>query len=187
MSLCVLGADLDGDPVGLRCADGVIAALGPEVTAEPGDEVIEAEGMLLAPPLINGHTHAAMTLFRGYGDDLPLMEWLRTLIWPAEERMQPEDVYWGARLAALEMVRSGTSRFIDMYWHCTEVARAAEDAGLRALVCPVLIDGLDPKRGGELRALALESLAGLEGFGALISPGVGAHAIYTVSDGSLGW
>jgi 5-methylthioadenosine/S-adenosylhomocysteine deaminase len=183
----VLGAELDGEPVGIRCADGLIAALGPDVSAEPGDELIEAGGMLLTPPLVNGHTHAAMTLLRGYGDDLPLMEWLQTRIWPAEEKLEPEDVYWGTRLAAVEMIRSGTTRFVDMYWHGAEVARAAEDVGIRAAVCAVLIDGLDPKKGEALRGTALESLEQLHGFGPLITPGLGPHAIYTVSRESLAW
>jgi len=82
MSLAVAGATLDGEVVGLRTEDGRIAELGPDVGAREGDEVIEAAGMTLVPGLINGHTHAAMTLFRGYGDDMPLMEWLEKRIWP---------------------------------------------------------------------------------------------------------
>jgi 5-methylthioadenosine/S-adenosylhomocysteine deaminase len=85
------------------------------------------------------------------------------------------------------MIRSGTTRFVDMYWHGAEVARAIEDAGIRAVVCPVLVDGLDPKRGEELRGTALESLDQLSGFGPLIAPGLGPHAIYTVSRQSLEW
>ncbi len=75
--LTVTGAVLDGEPVGLRCADGRIVALGPGVAAEPGDETIDAGGAPLVAALVNGHTHAAMTLFRGYGGDLPLMRWLQ--------------------------------------------------------------------------------------------------------------
>ena len=97
----------------------MITELGPAVVPRQGDRVIEADGLLLTPPLVNGHSHAAMTLFRGYGDDLPLMEWLEKWIWPAEAKLEPEDVYWGTRLAAVEMVRSGTTRFFDMYWHGT--------------------------------------------------------------------
>ncbi len=81
-----------------------------------------------------------MTLFRGYGDDLPLMRWLQEKIWPIERRLEPEDVYWGTRLACLEMVRSGTIRFWDMYWHPEAAARAVRDAGLRATVAAPLID-----------------------------------------------
>jgi 5-methylthioadenosine/S-adenosylhomocysteine deaminase len=185
--LAVIGAELDGEAIGLRCEDGLIAALGPEVEAKPGDEVIEATGMLVCPPLVNGHTHAAMTLFRGFGDDMPLMEWLEKRIWPAEARLEPEDVYWGTRLACIEMIRSGTTRFFDMYWHGPEVARAVEESGLRAVVSAVLIDNLDPAKGRELRAEALESLDRLAEFGPQIVPSLGPHAIYTVSTDSLEW
>lgn len=187
MSLAVRDAVLDGQRVGLRCAEGRIEAVGPRVAPEQGDEVIEAAGMLLLPPFVNGHTHAAMTLFRGFGDDLPLMEWLRTRIWPAEARLEAKDVYWGARLATVEMLRSGTTRFFDMYWHGSEVARAVRDAGLRAVIAAVLIDGLDPGRGQQLRDQVLGSLDALSGFGPLVEPGLGPHAIYTVSPESLGW
>jgi 5-methylthioadenosine/S-adenosylhomocysteine deaminase len=186
-ALTVVGARLDGEPVGLRCADGLIAAIGPEVDPDPGDEVIEADGMLLCPPLINGHTHAAMTLFRGYGDDLPLMEWLEKWIWPAEAKLEPEDVYWGTRLAAMEMIRSGTTRFFDMYWHGTEVARAVVDAGIRAVVSAVMIDHLDPADGEKQRPEALELLDRLAEVGALVTPGFAPHGIYTVSGESLRW
>jgi 5-methylthioadenosine/S-adenosylhomocysteine deaminase len=186
-ALAVIGAELDGEAIGLRCEDGLIAALGPEVEAEPGDEVIEASGMLLCPPLVNGHTHAAMTLFRGFGDDMPLMEWLEKRIWQAEARLEPEDVYWGARLACVEMVGSGTTRFFDMYWHGPEVARAVAESGLRAAVSAVLIDNLDSAKGKELRAQALDSLDRLAEFGPRIVPCLGPHAIYTVSTDSLEW
>ena len=79
--------------------------------------MVDAAGLALVPGLVNGHTHAAMTLFRGYADDLPLMEWLSEHIWPVEKRMTDEDVYWGTRLACVEMIRTGTTRFWDMYWH----------------------------------------------------------------------
>jgi 5-methylthioadenosine/S-adenosylhomocysteine deaminase len=187
MSLAVTGALLDGESVGLRAEDGVIAELGPTVEPREGDEVIEAGGLLLVPPLVNGHTHAAMTLFRGYGDDLPLIEWLEKWIWPAEARLEPEDVYWGTRLAAVEMVRSGTTRFFDMYWHGTEVARAVTDAGLRAVVSSVMIDRLDPAAGKKQRPEALELLDRLAEMGPLVTPSFGPHGIYTVSGESLSW
>ena len=186
-ALCVTDADLDGARVGLRAEDGLIAELGPGVEPREGDEVLGADGLLLAPPMVNAHTHAAMTLFRGFGDDLPLMEWLRERIWPAEAKLDPADVYWGTRLAAVEMIRSGTTRFWDMYWHGPEVARAAADAGLRAVASAVLIDELDPAKGEGLRAEALESLERIEAFAPLVQPSFGPHAIYTVSGESLRW
>jgi 5-methylthioadenosine/S-adenosylhomocysteine deaminase len=187
VSLAVTGALLDGETIGLRAEGGVITELGPAVEPRQGDRVIEADGLLLTPPLVNGHSHAAMTLFRGYGDDLPLMEWLEKWIWPAEAKLEPEDVYWGTRLAAVEMVRSGTTRFFDMYWHGTEVARAVTDAGIRAVVSSVMIDHLDPADGEKQRPAALELLDRLADVGPLVTPGFAPHGIYTVSGESLRW
>jgi 5-methylthioadenosine/S-adenosylhomocysteine deaminase len=183
--LAVRGARLGGEMVGLRCEAGLIAAIGPEVEPLPGEETIEAGGAPLVAPLLNGHTHAAMTLFRGSGGDLPLMPWLREKIWPVEKRLQPEDVYWGTRLACAEMIRSGTTRFWDMYWHPEEVARAVADAGIRATVGAPLFDaGGDP---AELRETAATSLDRLAGCGPAVRPSLTPHSIYTVSEGSLLW
>jgi 5-methylthioadenosine/S-adenosylhomocysteine deaminase len=184
-SLAVTGALVDGEPVGLRVEDGVIAELGPAVTPHPGDEVVDAPGAILVAPLINGHTHAAMTLFRGYGDDLPLMQWLQEKIWPIERKLEPEDVYWGTRLACLEMVRNGTTRFWDMYWHPEAAARAAADAGVRATVAAPLIDADGNARA--MREVALRSLDALADRGPQIDVGLAPHAIYTVSEDSLRW
>jgi 5-methylthioadenosine/S-adenosylhomocysteine deaminase len=187
LSLALTGAALDGEAVGLRAEDGLIAELGPSVEAQPGDDVIDAAGMLLCPPMVNGHTHAAMTLFRGFGDDMALMEWLQTMIWPAEAKLEPEDVYWGTRLACVEMVRSGTTRFFDMYWHGADVARAVVDSGLRAVVSTVMIDQLDPGKGEGMRVEALESLDLVAEAGPRVVASLGPHAIYTVSSESLAW
>ncbi len=184
-SLTVVGALLGGKTVGVRCEEGRIAALGPEVTAEPGAETIDAGGGHLVAPLVNGHTHAAMTLFRGSGGDLPLMPWLQELIWPVEAKLTDEDVYWGARLACAEMVRSGTTRFWDMYWWPAATARAVADAGIRATIGAPLfdVDG-DAER---LRRSALETLEQLSEAGPLVSPALAPHSIYTVSEPSLRW
>jgi 5-methylthioadenosine/S-adenosylhomocysteine deaminase len=187
VSLTVTGALLDGEEVGLREEDGLIAELGPSVNPKAGDEVLQADGLLLSPPMVNGHTHAAMTLFRGFGDDMPLMEWLQKKIWPAEAKLQPEDVYWGTRLACLEMIRSGTTRFFDMYWHGSEAARAVVDAGLRASISSVIIDQLDPAKGESMRGEVLESLDRIAETEPRVSPSLGPHAIYTVSSESLAW
>jgi 5-methylthioadenosine/S-adenosylhomocysteine deaminase len=183
-TLFVSNAVFHGDHVGLRvAADGTIAALGPEVKPEHGEEILDAAGAILMPPLVNGHTHAAMTLFRGSGGDLPLMPWLEERIWPIEAKLEPEDVYWGTRLACLEFIRSGTTRFWDMYWHPEATARAVADAGLRATIGAPFIDkGRDP---GPIRDAARESLAMLEGLGEPIRAALAPHAIYTVSEESL--
>ncbi|MEX2106353.1 MAG: amidohydrolase [Solirubrobacterales bacterium] len=185
MTLTVTDAVLDDERVALRCEEGRIAALGPDVAPAPGDETIDAGGGLLVPPLLNGHTHAAMTLFRGSGADLPLMPWLEELIWPVEAKLDDEDVYWGTRLACAEMVRTGTTRFWDMYWFPETVARAVEDSGMRATVGAPLFDlNGDAER---LRQTALESLDRLAACGPAIRSSLTPHSIYTVSEGSLRW
>lgn len=185
MGLTIANATLDGRRVGVRCADGAIAALGPEVTPAPGDETIDAGGAHLVPPLVNGHTHAAMTLFRGSGGDLPLMPWLEEKIWPVEAKLDDEDVYWGARLACAEMLRSGTLRFWDMYWHPGATARAVADSGIRAAIGAPLFDlNGSPE---QLRDAAHRGLEALSGYGPEITPALAPHAIYTVSEESLRW
>jgi len=184
-ALTVLDAVLDGKRVGLRCAGGTIAEIGPDVEARAGDETIDAGGAPLVPALVNGHTHAAMTLFRGYGGDLPLMRWLREKVWPVEAQLEPEDVYWGTRLACAEMIRSGTARFWDMYWHPDASARAVEDAGLRATIGGPLFDANGDSEG--MKATARENLDALAARGPLVDPALAPHSIYMVSEGLLRW
>lgn len=184
MSLTVTNVTLGGQPTVIRCVDGLIAHLGPDVVAEPADDVLDGRTGAAIPGLVNGHGHAAMTLFRGFGDDLPLRQWLETRIWPAEARMTSEDAYWGTRLACLEMIRSGTTRFWDMYWFQFDVARAVVDSGMRATVSQVFLsfDGAPDEARPEA---ASEGLDRLGGFGPRVTPCLGPHAIYTVDTATL--
>jgi 5-methylthioadenosine/S-adenosylhomocysteine deaminase len=150
--------------------------------------VVSRPDAILIPGLVNAHTHAAMTLFRGYADDLPLMEWLEQHIWPVEKRMSDDDVYWGTRLACVEMIRTGTTSFWDMYWHADATARAVEDAGLRAVTAAPLIDDADPEKSERACSDADRSLERItEAGGSLARPGFAPHAIYSVSERSLRW
>jgi 5-methylthioadenosine/S-adenosylhomocysteine deaminase len=126
-----------------------------------------------------------MTLFRGSGGDLPLMPWLEEKIWPVEAKLEEEDVYWGARLACAEMIRTGTTRFWDMYWHPEATARAVADAGVRATVGAPLFDANGDTEG--MRKTALRSLEQLAQHDAAVSPALAPHSIYTVSEDSLRW
>ena len=101
---------------------------------EEGEETIDAAGCVVIPGLVNAHTHAAMTLLRGYADDEPLESWLREHVWPAEAQLTAEDIRAGTDLACCEMIRSGTTAFCDMYFEEPTVAAAVEEAGLRALL-----------------------------------------------------
>lgn len=140
-SLLVKNAFLDGQLTSIYCENGIIHSLGEEPDAE---RVLDAKGMIVHPPFINSHTHAAMTLFRGNGDDLPLMEWLQTRIWPYEKNIRSEEVYWGTKLALVEMIRSGITYFADMYWDLPAVVRSVDEMGMRACLSAVFIDFDDP-------------------------------------------
>ncbi|MDK2821051.1 MAG: 5-methylthioadenosine/S-adenosylhomocysteine deaminase [Clostridia bacterium] len=116
--------------------------LGPESglpTDWKADTTINAEDMVALPGFVNSHTHAAMTLLRSYADDLPLKPWLEEKIWPQEAKLTREDIYWGTKLALLEMIRSGTTTFADMYFQMDKVAEAVVESGLRASLSQGLI------------------------------------------------
>lgn len=98
---------------------------------EDYNEVIDGQNMLALPGLVNTHTHVAMTLFRSYADDLALMDWLQNKIWPVEEHLNDDIVYWGSMLAFAEMIRGGTTSFCDMYMFMNACGEAAEKAGMR--------------------------------------------------------
>jgi len=103
-------------------------------------KTIDGRGKIALPGLINCHTHLSMTLFRGIAEDQPLQTWLRETIWPLEAKLQPEDVYTGALLGCLEMIKTGTTTFVDMYFHEDKVAEAVEEAGLRAVLSQAVIE-----------------------------------------------
>lgn len=184
MSLLIRDAFVDGAATTIFIEDGKIAALGED---RPADRTIGGSGLYAFPSLKNAHTHAAMTLFRGYGDDMPLMEWLEQRIWPAEALLDEEDVYHGTRLALLEMIRSGTTWLSDMYWHRDGVARAVRDMGMKAHVASVFIDLGDEEKAKEQQDRVHDRWAEREKFGPRVMMALGPHAIYTVSTGSLEW
>ncbi|MEQ8200985.1 MAG: amidohydrolase [Syntrophomonadaceae bacterium] len=107
------------------------------------ERIIDGTNLVALPGFVNAHTHAAMTLLRGYADDMPLMEWLEKKIWPLEAKLTAEDVYWGTMLAIVEMIRSGTTCFADMYFFMDKAAAAADRTGIRALLSRGLI-GVGP-------------------------------------------
>ncbi|MDB4867006.1 MAG: amidohydrolase, partial [Cohnella sp.] len=118
---------------------------------EPSAEVVEAaqdvfdgRGLLFMPGLINTHGHAAMSLLRGYADDLVLQDWLQNHMWPMEAKFSGDDVYWGTALAAAEMLKSGTTTFLDMYDHMNRVGEVVDTSGMRAVLTRGVI-GLCPK------------------------------------------
>ena len=171
--------------------DGRILAILPAAEAEarfrPGLH-LRRDRHVLMPGLINAHTHAAMSLMRGLADDLPLMDWLNNHIWPAENRwVNPEFVHDGSLLACAEMIKSGTTCFNDMYFFPDETARAAEQAGMRAVVGLIALDfptawAQDADEYLQKGVALHDQLSG----NSLIRTAFAPHAPYTVSDDPLG-
>ncbi len=105
-----------------------------------GKNIIDGRGKFATPGFVNAHTHASMTLLRSYSDDKALMDWLQKDIWPIEEKMKRADIYWGAALAVVEMIRGGTTTFMDMYGpNMEEVANVVEESGMRGVLCRGII------------------------------------------------
>ena len=129
---------LDGRTTNILIKDGLFADLNAAADAA-ADSIYDASGEAIVPSFFNTHTHAAMTLLRGYADDMELFTWLNDHIWPFEAKMTAQDIYNGSRLAVLEMIRSGTTFFCDMYWMMEETAKAVEEMGIRAALGVTLI------------------------------------------------
>ncbi|AEB08255.1 amidohydrolase family protein [Desulfobacca acetoxidans] len=162
-----------------------IVAVGPrpEILARfSAATVLDYAADIILPGLINAHTHAAMTCFRGLADDLPLEVWLNDYIFPAERQISRDLVYWGTKLAIAEMLLSGTTTFCDMYLFADAVAQAAREAGMRAVVGEVLYDFPSANYGPKDNGLRFtEELIQTWRHDPLIRVAVQPHAVYTCS------
>lgn len=144
--------------------------------------VLDYPDGLILPGLVNAHTHAAMTLFRGLADDLPLEDWLNSHIFPAERHLDREFVYWGTKLAVAEMLLSGTTTFCDMYLFADAAARAAAETGIRAVVGEVLYDFPSPNYGPPAEGLRFsQELCRTYQGHPRVSVAIQPHAVYTCS------
>lgn len=169
----------------LLIESGKISAIGKYDASQtlPDDaELVDLQGNLLMPGLVNAHTHAAMTIFRGLSDDLPLMDWLNNYIFPAEKNLTAEWVEYGTKLACLEMIRSGTTTVSDMYLFVKSAAQAFADSGLRALCGEALYDFPSPNYGPPEKGLEYtrELIEEWQGH-PTVSIAINAHAPYTCS------
>ena len=166
--------------------DGVILAVGPatEIAAKyPAAEVLDGENRIVMPGLVNGHSHAAMTLLRGVADDLALMDWLENYIFPAEvEFVDPEFVRIGTELACWEMIRGGTTTFVDMYYYPDTIAEVVDQCGMRAMISATVIDQRSPdaENAGDSIAKGVGFIERWQGRNSRITPIFGPHANYTL-------
>jgi 5-methylthioadenosine/S-adenosylhomocysteine deaminase len=190
-TLLTMVEDKDPLPNGRVCISGDMiedVSIRENGPAPQAHVVIHAEDAIVLPGLVNAHSHSPMTIFRGLADDLPLKTWLFDHIFPAEAKhVNPDSVYWGCLLACLEMIASGTTTVVDSYFFADEIVRAADKAGIRALVAQGVIDfpapGVpDSTKNLDVGAAFLERWIG---FSDLITPGLFCHSPVTCSETTL--
>jgi len=171
--------------------DGVILAIGPASEIEAtysAKEVMPGDRRIVLPGLVNGHSHAAMTLLRGVADDLALMDWLNNYIFPAEvEFVDPEFVRIGTELACWEMIRGGTTTFVDMYYYPDTIAEVVDSCGMRALISATVIDQRSPdaENAGDSIDKGNGFIERWQGKNERITPIFGPHANYTLDKEQL--
>jgi 5-methylthioadenosine/S-adenosylhomocysteine deaminase len=179
---------IEGGAVAVR-GDSIVAVGATADLASQFDaaKVIDARGAILMPGLINTHSHAAMSLFRGIADDLALDEWLHKYIFPAEAKNVTEDfVTWGTRLSLLEMIRGGTTTYADMYYFEDAVARATKEAGVRGVLSETIIDFPAPDNKSPADAYVYtQRYIDKWKNDPLVVPAVGPHSMYTLSEKTL--
>ncbi len=161
--------------------NGKFLKIADKVSAEDsaGCEVVDCSDFAVLPAFYNGHTHAAMTLLRGYADDMELSRWLNEYIWPFEAKLTDEDIEIASRLAVLEMIKSGTVFFSDMYWHREYTMKVVEEMGIRAAIGVTISDMLTPP--DELEE-NFAFLAAHRGESERVKLVVMPHSVYTVSE-----
>ncbi|MDD2438346.1 MAG: amidohydrolase [Massilibacteroides sp.] len=186
MSLLIKAVEWNGKKVDIYIERNRIRKIGEDLFVQ-ANRVINGEKKAVIPGMINCHTHAAMTLFRGYGDDMPLKPWLEERIWPNEAKLTEEDIYWGAKLACLEMIKTGTTTFFDMYYGFDATARAVEEMGLRAVLAGVCFDHFNPLLTEKCKRTNKALLASRGKYSDRIQYALGPHAVYTVSGELLQW
>lgn len=149
--------------------------------------IIDGTNKAAIPGFVNGHTHAAMTLMRGFADDMPLMPWLEQKIWPLETKITEEDVYWGAKLACLEMIKSGTTLMYDMYHHFPGTCKAVDEMGIRGVLTHACMDFELDLKAKAFKKEVLQHYDDMHLYSNRIQFAMGPHAIYTVSPKLLKW
>jgi 5-methylthioadenosine/S-adenosylhomocysteine deaminase len=186
MSILITDVLLNNKTTNIYIEDNVFSEIGgPKVEAE---HVLNGKNKAAIPGLINTHTHAAMTLLRSYADDYTLQDWLTNNIWPIEAKLTKDDIYWGTKLACLEMITSGTTCFNDMYFHGEVAAKAVDEMGIRGVLSEVFFDLFDETKGKKGRKKVETGVAALKEYkNGRIIPALGPHALYTVSGDGLSW
>ena len=168
----------------LAIKDGKLILVGKRSSAThiKADVNIDAKGKVAIPGLINCHTHVPMSLFRGIAEDQPLDTWLKEAIWPLEAKLKLEDVYAGALLGCLEMIKGGVTCFADMYFHEDMVAKAVKESHIRAVLAEAIIEAGNKEMGQKMLKTSMDFASRFDGQAhGRIGTMLGPHATYTCS------
>ena len=180
MKLLLKNIVLNGKNTAILIENGMISSIAPELPASDA-EIFDGQGKLAAlPPFYNAHNHAAMTLLRGYAEDMELFDWLNNHIWPVEAKLTVEDIYIGTKLAIMEMIRSGTVYFNDSYWHPEAALKAVQETGIRATLGLLYLGNVSDDAKSSNAAL-IEAAKDVKTVTVSHTP----HAIYTVDKPTL--
>ena len=171
---------IDGNKI-----DSVVKS-GTVMCDDPGAEVVDCTGKVALPGFVNMHTHAAMTMMRGMGEDIAFHEWLK-LIWEVESRIDAEYVYHATKVACLEMIKTGTTTFNDHYWHMPEAYRAAQEMGLRSVLAYVICDRNEPAETERQKEQCIRMFEQTKAWNDTATFAIAIHAIYSVSEEMILW
>jgi len=188
LSILIKGTRVNQKTQDILIEDGKIISIAPNQDKNEAELIIDGTETLALPGLINIHTHAAMSLLRGYADDMHLQEWLSEKIWPLEAHLTGDDVYIGTKLACLEMIRSGTTAFNGMYFFMDRVAQAVDEAGIRAQLSHGMITFGDPEKFASEQKATKDLVACVKQMNnPCITAAVAPHAPYTVPPDHMKW
>ena len=174
----IQNVSLNGTTTNIRISGKKFSEIGSSLSPTAEETLINGDGFAIIPPFYNAHTHAAMSLLRGYADDMALFPWLTEHIWPFEAKMTTEDIRIGSELAILEMIKSGTVFYNDMYWQTEVTFEVTEAMGIRGAMGVSLMDNL----GEENIAERIDSIERHQGKSDRVFMTVAPHAPYTVSE-----
>lgn len=184
MSILIRQVFLNNQVVDVLIKNNKFEKIAPHIPTALSDEVVNGEGKIILPAFYNMHTHSPMVLFRGVGEDKNLFDWLQTDIWPLEEKLTGDNVYIATRMAILEMIKSGTVLFNDMYSFMPDIERAVKEMGVKALISCVGFDLFNPQMTEERKKIMnqfMETPATTD----RVFKTVSCHAVYTVSEDLL--
>ncbi len=186
MTILIKNILLNNETTDILIEGNTFAQIKPNINT-PADTIIDGSRKAILPAFYNTHTHAAMTVLKGLGDDKPLFDWLNEDIWPIEALLSPDDIYDATRLAILEMIKTGTVFFSDMYWFMERSIQAVCEMGVRAAVSLVQFDLFDEETAHQKKEMALEFYNQPNPCPERIIKSISCHAVYTVSENLFKW